>query len=398
MNNLSVLPWYGNIYEQNARRWWVYGRVYPLFCPVERVLPFQIARGAYREAITADSYGTAEVPSGNGVIPSGIDSVVGYYQNVAFDTILFYDIPAAPLVPGEDTYMAIALDSNGDIIGTFNPIVSGTYTGAWVLPEGTVEVDVLLENPNEADAPGWVSSLDEAPEGITAFEVYTREGVFVADYTAAMQAAISIEGRGTRDILIYPDFMPILTGLEPGQYYCRMADARHEWWSEVFTAVADSDRLLKIEWWDAEDFVMDAGVIVYKFAGGTQFKNRLYLKAEIAKPEYTFEEEGETRDGYFFPTKQISEKRYKFAFMASEYLLDVMRFIRLSDFVQISNGGRVYIPDSFLITPEWEADGDVAGVSAEFDTDTVAKKIGLAYLRARRGDFNNDFNDDFNNE
>lgn len=54
--------------------------------------------------------------------------------------------------------------------------------------------------------------------------------------------------------------------------------------------------------------------------------------------------------------------------------------------------------DTFLITPEWEDNGDVASVEAEFDTATVAKKIGLGYIKAQRGDFNDDFNNDFNNQ
>ena len=38
-----------------------------------------------------------------------------------------------------------------------------------------------------------------------------------------------------------------------------------------------------------------------------------------------------------------------------------------------------------------------ASVDAEFDTATVAKKIGRGFTTATKGDFNNDYNDDFNN-
>ena len=41
-NNLSVLPWYTSIEQQNARKWWVYGRVYPLFTQAGFILPFQL--------------------------------------------------------------------------------------------------------------------------------------------------------------------------------------------------------------------------------------------------------------------------------------------------------------------------------------------------------------------
>ena len=84
-------------------------------------------------------------------------------------------------------------------------------------------------------------------------------------------------------------------------------------------------------------------------------------------------------------------------FFASEYLLDVMRFIRMADYAEIEYHGQRYSLDTFLITPEWEDNGDVAAVEAVFDTATVAKKIGLGYIKAQRGDFNDDFNNDYNN-
>ena len=186
--------------------------------------------------------------------------------------------------------------------------------------------------------------------------------------------------------------------MDNGQYYAVLNDGYQTWYSEVFTVVNDITPYMKIEWWDDQDFTMDAGTIVYRYSNNTQFKNVLYLPADIARPEYPFEEEGEERDGYFFATKQISEKHYRFTFLASEYLLDVMRFIRMADFAEITKNGQRYSLDTFLITPEWEDNGDVASVEAEFDTSTVAKKIGLGYIKSQRGDFNDDFNNDYNNQ
>lgn len=198
------------------------------------------------------------------------------------------------------------------------------------------------------------------------------------------------------DVWVFGGQFPVLPSLQNGQYYLMMR-IDQPYYSEVFTVVNDMQPYLKITWWDEKDFVMDAGTIVYKYAGGTQFKNVLYLQSDIAKPEYVFEEEGVSRDGYFFPTKQISEKKYRFSFLASEYLLDVMRFIRMADYAEIEYHGQKYSPDTFLITPEWEDNGDVAAVSAEFDTATVAKKIGWGHVEESGGDFNNDFNNDFDN-
>ena len=283
-NNLSVLPWYSSIEQQNARKWWVYGRVYPLFTPAGFILPFQI--------------------------------MIPHNSTFSVPQVLLYNVTT-----------------------------------------GTMIRNIVTE------------LLDS---GLT-FRQFPNLGY---------------------DIVIYPGMLPALSSLSNGQYYCVATINNIRYYSEIFTVVNDIEPYLKITWWDNENFTMDAGTIVYK---NPLFKNVLYLQSDLAKPEYPFEEEGETRDGYFFPTKQISEKRYRFNFLASEYLLDVMRFIRMADFAEIEYHGQRYSLDTFLITPEWEDNGDVAVVEAVFDTATVAKKIGLGYIKAQRGDFNDDFNDDFNN-
>ena len=266
-NNLSVLPFYGNVSEQNARKWWVYGHIYPLFCG-QALLPFQIQTDIPNQTLATNKY-TIQLYNAH------TDALVSTLTNMNY-------------------YMRTA-----NVGGYVCLIYNGDYDMGQLNAEG--------------------------------------------QYYIKISVAVS----------------PVRT------YY-----------SEVFTLVMDLSRYVKIEWWDVENFVMDAGTIVYD---GT-FKNRLYLQADIAKPEYLFEEENEDRDGYSFPIKQISEKKYKFNFLASEYLLDVMRFIRMADFVEITYNSRLFKPDTFLITPEWENEGDVAKVEAEFQTDTVAKKLGRGYI------------------
>ena len=281
--NYSVLPWYTSPEYQNARKWWLYGKIFPLFTPAGKMLPFQIIR-THRETST-----------------------------------------------------------------------------------------------------------------ITSFVVYTAQGVQVGDFTQEINdAGITIKQfpDAGLDVIVFPGRFPVFDQMENGQYYATIADGTETWYSEIFTVVNDISPYLKIEWWDKEDFITDGGTVVYK---NPEFHNLLYLDSDIAKPEYVFEEEGETRDGYFFPVKQISEKKYRFSFLASEYLLDVIRLIRMSDYVFITYHGKTYAADSFLITPDWEDNGDVAVVDAEFETQTVAKKLGVGYLRASGGDFNEDFNNDFFN-
>lgn len=289
-NNLSVLPFYTNIQQQNARKWWVNGKVYPLFTPAGFLLPFQI-----QMPITEDM------------------------QLLAFDLY----------------------NRDGELIAS--------------LKQGVTEMGITQVKFN--------------------------------DYS----------------VVVFPGKLPVLPQLDNGQYYihCRIdtdTQGEYEYFSEIFTVVNDISGYLKLEWWDIEDFVTDAGTIVYKYAGNAQFRNVLYLCADIAKPEYVFNEEIIERDGYTFPVKQVSEKQYRFSFFASEYLLDVLRFVRMADYARITKDGQTYMNlDTFLITPEWEDNGDVAAVDAEFTTDTVAKKIGRGWIRGDNGDFNDDFNDDFDN-
>lgn len=286
-NNLSVLPFYTSIDQQNARKWWIYGRVYPLYTLAGYLPPFQI----------------------------------------------LYD------------------SSKNSTIGSFSLYrANGTKVGDYLQP-------------------------------------FKDAGATVVAYST----------RGYK-ILVFGGQTAIWNALDNGQYYVRLSVGGDYYYSEMFTVVNDIEPYLKLEWWDDADFYMDAGIICYKYSNGTQFKNKLYLPSDIAKPEYIFEEEGETRDGYFFPSKQISEKRYRFNFLASEYLLDVMRFVRMADFAEITYHGQRYSLDTFLITPEWENNGDVAKVEAQFDTATVAKKLGVGYIKAQRGDFNDDYNNDFNNQ
>lgn len=281
-NNISVLPWYTSIEQQNHRKSYAYGTIYPLFTPKRTLLPFQIMRNT-------------------------------------------------------------------------------------------------------------------SSRNITGAQLYDKNGVLFADITTALKETglkiVPFASLGY-DVIVYPSLLPFAIDTPDGIYYARMTDGVNVWYSEMFTIVGDLSGYLKIEWYDVENFVFDAGQIVYQ---NPKFHNVLYLCTELGKPEYTFEEEGETRDGYFFPEKQISEKTYRCMALAPEYLCDIMRFIRMSDKVFVTDKyGRQYDCDTFLITPKWQTQGDLASVEIEFETATVVKKIGRGYITpGRKGDFNNDFNNDF---
>ena len=234
-------------------------------------------------------------------------------------------------------------------------------------------------------------------DAITAVKLYTKTGALFLDITAQIiETGLQIKAFPALgiDVIVNPGILPMAINMPEGIYYATITDGVETWFSDMFTVVNDVSNYLKIEWYDVEDMTFDEGAIVYQ---SPTFKNVVYLCAEIGKPEYVFEEDGEKRDGYFFPEKQVSEKTYKFTFLAPEYLCDVMRIIRMSDIVKVTTEGRTYDCDTFLITPKWQTQGDIASVETEFECATVIKKIGKGVAVVNSGDFNNDFNDDFNN-
>lgn len=231
---------------------------------------------------------------------------------------------------------------------------------------------------------------------ITSVIMRDINGRKIADITEQIkEAGLSVKRfeKDGYDIIIYNGNLPMALDVSEGRYYAELSDGTETWYSEVFTLVNSTDKYMMIEWWDDEPLYYSNGHIEYSDG----FKNRVFICSDIGKPEYDFTEEGEKRDGYFFPEKQISEKIYKFTFVAPEYLCDAMRIIRMSDHIEITCKGEKYTADTFLMTPKWQEQGDIAGVEAEFETDTVIKKIGKGFEPVLKGDFNKDFNNDFKN-
>lgn len=196
------------------------------------------------------------------------------------------------------------------------------------------------------------------------------------------------------DLIINPSALifPSLV-LADGKYYLQISDGINTWYSEIFTVVTDLSKYLKLEYWDSENIAYSGGHVDYS----SPFKNYCYLQTEIGKPEYPFEEEAQQRDGYIFIEKQISEKKYKFEFIAPEYLCDALRIVRMHDFVNIYSKGKKYSVENIIFDPKWREQGNLAVMEVEFECDTIIKKIGRGVAPSQQGDFNNDYNNDYDN-
>lgn len=216
----------------------------------------------------------------------------------------------------------------------------------------------------------------------------------ITQYVTGSAGFMIVEG-SAQDTIVYSPLTGWSWSMPEGRYYAVLTDGQNVWYSEVFTAVNYLKDYLRISWRCMYDQPVGNGAILYDSLP-MPYNNVLYFATELGKPEYNFEEEGENRDGYYFAEKQVSTKTYKFFINAPEYLCDCLRLVRMADYIKVTDGyGNEYQCDTFLMTPTWGEQGDLARVAIEFTTGTiVAKKIGLGYHNT--GDFNNDFNNDFN--
>lgn len=363
--NFSPLPFYKSADEQNAKRWWIYD-IYPLFASNKTLIPFQVLR----EHKTISAVTPIQTHQDSGL------SAAGELQTSPGTQVYEFSINQFPFgkiaikfdgngsfYPDDSQIVIACLDENNTLIPSELDLVNLDWrdnieiNGIYDLPAGTNKIFVFSELNTQV----FVTNKAFA-------EIYTEKGESAATVELAIQS-------GTNYDVIIGNQSNL--NLPIGRYYIVVKDSFGEQWVSDILTVVDHDILsngnyVKLEWYDQQDLVTDSGIISY----ADDYKNVIYLASDLAKPEYVYEEDGENRDGYFFPEKQISKKRYKFGFYAPEYLLDVLRLVRLADYAKVSYNGREYQCSEILLTPTWESEGDVALVEAEFDTNTVVKAVG----------------------
>lgn len=157
-----------------------------------------------------------------------------------------------------------------------------------------------------------------------------------------------------------------------GRYYLKISYGSDVICSEVFTVVSSVSEYLKVEYSSSESLsIPDYGT--YSFDDG--FKLISYLDTHIGKPDYLFEEELIRADGVNVVEKQLSEKVFKFTFLAPESLCDSLRILRMCDSVVFKKLNKKYCASYVLLTPKWEEVGDLASVEVEFNEDTIIKRL-----------------------
>lgn len=227
-------------------------------------------------------------------------------------------------------------------------------------------------------------------ENITSVVLHNYNNSTTIDITNKCTSSyLSIQKLSTYDVIVYNGLLLLDIDTPEGQYYIEISDSVETWYSEIFAFSYNMDGYLKLEYWNADNIEFRDGCLWY---GSEFYKSTVYLDTQLGMPEYTFDEASESRDGYIMQEKQVSNKIYKFVFLAAEYMLDALRLVRLHDYIQITSMGKTIRADSFLISPKWEDGGYLASVDAEFTSDTIVKKIGTGIIITDNGDFNEDFN------
>lgn len=246
-----------------------------------------------------------------------------------------------------------------------------------------------LASPTNSILP-FQLSLPYNLTSVELFQIKNAEGKVI--YSPSTKPSINnskFSTRGYSVVKLVETTFSDSYNLPIGTYYIEMqlkdsADSTYTYYSEMFTVVNNISDFLKIQYWNDDNMYYSDGEINYE----DNFKFTMYLCTTIGKPEYEFEEELTKRGGYPFLESQISSKLYKFAFIAPEFICDAMRLIRMSDYIRISSNGLNYNALTFSYEPNWEDQGDLASVQAEFTVDDIIQKLASFNRRVKESFYN----------
>ena len=384
-NNISPFPFFLDKGEQT--KWYAFGREYIYLSPKRYILPFQIQRAERKDFAPSDAIGSEYIDgyldkNGNLVEQSGLNAGVGSIDaSEITNGYLYINNMPSPIFYQEITMRVqgaqIAfVNGSGQVIKVENPITelgNTTWSGMVAIPQGTATIYVTQYNKVVSEENATYNKVAITPKTIKSAVLRdAKTDAKIADLALAF-SYITID---SKDYIVHKgEETAFLEGFTD-KMYLELSDGIDTWYSAYF---GFCEPCMRIEWYDVEDFLFDAGAIAYSDG----YKNEMFFDAEIGMPEYEFEEEVAERNGYQFPISQISYKKYKFTILVPEEVCDVMRFIRLSDHIRISTKNDTYEATSFLMTPTWAEQGYLAEVACEFTTDTVAKKIGKGVTIAK---------------
>jgi len=390
-NNLNILPFYDSVEKQNHRKTYAFNQTFNLISENVRILPFQFRRN--RE----DAYIQETAVMTEGAINDlgQTLSTPGYFRtSVTNNAVMFQYSGGSLFYSGEIQDSGLAGVAYFDEIGNF---ISSEFTAllTYLNVPMSIPVNTKFIGACSFGSEPKINSLGVLNK-VNFINLESGEIKDILNESILAGLGVLEFSSEGYDLVINPSLLILpSTTLNLGNHYLEIGDtAGNVFFSEVFNVVQNVNSYLKISYWDEANFIHTDGHIDYSIP----YKNYVYLPTEIGKPEYPFEEQAQKRDGYTFIEKQISEKKYKFTFIAPEFLCDALRIVRMHDHIEINSKGETYNVENIIFDPKWKDQGDLAVIETEFECDTVMKKIGKSISASGgSGSFNNDFNNDFNN-
>lgn len=171
--------------------------------------------------------------------------------------------------------------------------------------------------------------------------------------------------------------------LPQGDYYIRIQDRsmNYIWYSEVFTVgnFTDTENDCYLQFTYCSCSPLDD--ILYgtnNSSTNQDYKNIIYLDADIGEPKYKIEEKGyEDQNGIFHPTQQKHTKTYRLEAILPEYMVDALSIIPMHEVVwlRLPNGRSTQIKEIKMLDTKWTDNSNVATVTMEF-TESIIVKIG----------------------
>ena len=163
-----------------------------------------------------------------------------------------------------------------------------------------------------------------------------------------------------------------LRELNIGMYYLEFNAGGSTAYSDVFSCRENVNDCIRVTYRNSSN--LSSGDSLVLFESGFYFS--MYLRTDVGKPKYTFEEEATRRLGYEFIESQVSKKEYSFSVAANEPICDALRVVKVCTDVVVETHTDRFETITFDVDIDWKTEGDIAEAKCTFSTDEVIVNLG----------------------